>query len=205
MTTFSFPSITPSSTYWELVSNSKTFVSPMSNAVQTTSRRGSHWRVSMTFKDIQGDERSVLQAFLARLNGSEHRVTLPDHSWTRRGTGSDSTLVANGVYTGTSITCSGGPTSEANYAKAGDYIQIANALHMIVPNSDSASDSTYSTTAGVVTFKIAPPLRAATSNGTDVQLVDPKGTFILTSSSSWDTKPPVVSSFEINAMEDVLA
>lgn len=205
MTTYTFPDITPSRSSWELVTNTRTFVSPLTNAVQTASRKGSFWKISMTFNNLSGSDRSVMQAFLTKLNGMEHRFLVYDHSHTRRGTGSDATLVAAANQSGTSLSCTGGPTTQSGYAKAGDYLRLNNELHIIVP-SGNTDDESYSTSSGNVTFTIAPPIRNTTSAGDDVVIAgDVQGIFMLTSAAGWDSSPGVVSSFTIEAVEDVLA
>jgi len=85
MTTYTFPSITPSSNTFELVTNTRTFQSPLTNSVQTASRKGSLWKVSMRFNNLTGDDRAEMQAFLAKLNGQQHRFYVQDHGFVRRG------------------------------------------------------------------------------------------------------------------------
>ena len=87
MTIFSFPSIIPASSSFELVTNTKTFRSPLTNSVQTASRKGSLWKVGMSFNNLHGSQRAEMQAFLTKLNGQEHRFALYDHSYARRGGG----------------------------------------------------------------------------------------------------------------------
>ena len=86
MTTYNFPDIKPSTTTFELVSNTRTFQSPLNNAVQTVARKGAFWKVSLQFDNLVGDNRAEMQAFLTKLNGQQHRFFLQDHSYTRRGT-----------------------------------------------------------------------------------------------------------------------
>ena len=64
------------------------------------------------------------------------------------------------------------------------------------------NDLTTTTTAGI---PLAPPIRKATNNDDVIDYVLPVfGVFMLTSASSWDTKPGLISSFTIEAVEDVL-
>ena len=207
MTIYTFPDITPSTSSWELVTNTKSFSSPLTGAVQTTIRKGSYWRVTMTFNNLSGNDRSIMQAYLAKLNGKLHRMLLHDHSFTRRGTGTDTGLVAAASQTGTSLACTGAPASYNNYAYAGDYIRVNNELHMIVNDSANSEADNYDTNAsGNVTFTISPPIRTTTSAGDPVDLVVPvSGVFMLDSQTSWDTRPGIVSNFTIEAFEDILA
>ena len=97
MSTFVFatdvPNVLPSTSSWELVSNSRMFRSPLTNAIQTAARKGSHWKISLAFNNLSGEDRANLQAFLTKLEGQEHRFSIIDHSFVRRGSGVDTGLV----------------------------------------------------------------------------------------------------------------
>jgi len=201
MTTYAFPSVTPNTSSCELVSNTKTFRSPVSNAVQTVGRKGSLWAVSMQFKNLTGADRAELQGFLAKLNGQEHRFTLHDHSYVRRGTGGGTLRVNGASQTGSTLVCDGATFSVTSYLLTGDYLSFNNELHMIT--SDASSDG-----AGNVTLSIAPPIRKPTINNNLVDIAVPVlGVFMLASKASWDNRPgqSVLSTFAIDAVEDVLA
>ena len=122
MTTFGFPSITPTTNTFELVANTRTFQSPLTNAVQTSSRKGSLWKASLQFSNLKGDDRQEMQAFLVKLNGQQHRFTLHDHSYTRRGAGGGTLSISGGSQSGTSLVCDGATASVNNYLRSGDHI-----------------------------------------------------------------------------------
>ena len=199
MTTFTFPAITPSTNTFELVANTRTFQSPLTNAIQTSSRKGSLWRASLQFNNLSGADRKVMQAFLVKLNGQEHRFTLHDHSHTRRGAGGGTLRVNGGTQSGTSLVCDGATASVANYLRSGDYISFNNELHMVV--ADANSDGS-----GNITLSIAPPIRKTPADDTIVDYTVPvSGVFLLAGPASWQTTPSITSSFTIEADEDVLA
>ena len=199
MTTFTFPAITPSTNTFELVANTRTFQSPLTNAIQTSSRKGSLWRASLQFNNLSGADRKVMQAFLVKLNGQEHRFTLHDHSHTRRGAGGGTLRVNGGTQSGTSLVCDGATASVANYLRSGDYISFNNELHMVV--ADANSDGS-----GNITLSIAPPIRKTPADDTVVDYTVPvSGVFLLAGPASWQTTPSITSSFTIEAVEDVLA
>ena len=199
MTTFAFPSITPTTNTFELVANTRTFQSPLTNAVQTSSRKGSLWRASLQFSNLKGDDRQEMQAFLVKLNGQQHRFTLHDHSYTRRGAGGGDLRVNGGSQSGTSLVCDGATAGVNNYLRAGDYISFNNELHMVV--ADANSDGS-----GNVTLSIAPPIRKTPADDALVGYAEPvSGVFMLAGPASWDTQPGIISSFTIEAVEDVLA
>ena len=199
MTTFTFPSIVPFSNSIELVTNTKTFRSPLTNAVQTSTRKGSLWRASLKFRNLSGAERAEMQAFLAKLNGQEHRFYLQDHSFVRRGTGGGTISVKGAGQTGSTLLVDGASFSVTDYLKAGDYIAFNNELHMVTADCDSDG-------LGEVSIPVAPPIRKPT---VDNDLVDYNvpvlGVFMLASSTSWSTDASLLSNFTIEAVEDVLA
>jgi len=75
MATYNFPSITPTSQTFELVTNTRQFQSPTSGAVQTLSRKGSFWKTRMTFSNLSGSDRAEMQAFIIDLDGATASVT----------------------------------------------------------------------------------------------------------------------------------
>ena len=199
MTTYSFPSITPSSSTFELVTNTRTYRSPLTNAVQTVGRRGSLWRATLQFNNLTGADRAAMQAFVTKLNGQEHRFNLHDHSFTRRGTGGGTLRVNGANQSGASLVCDGATASVTNYLREGDYVSFGNELHLIT--ADTNSDGS-----GNVTLSIAPPIRKSPADDTAIDYTSPvSGVFMLASPASWSNQPGVFSSFTIEAIEDVLA
>ena len=199
MTTYSFPSITPSSSTFELVTNTRTYRSPLTNAVQTVGRRGSLWRATLQFNNLTGADRAAMQAFVTKLNGQEHRFNLHDHSFTRRGTGGGTLRVNGANQSGASLVCDGATASITNYLREGDYVSFGNELHLIT--ADTNSDGS-----GNVTLSIAPPIRKSPADDTAIDYTSPvSGVFMLASPASWSNQPGVFSSFSIEAIEDVLA
>lgn len=213
MTQFLFPNIQPTSSSWELVTNTRVFRSPLTNAIQTASRKGSLWKCTMQYNNVSGVTKATIQSFLARLNGQEHRMLLKDFAYSRRGAGADSTLVAAASQSGTEVSLTGGPSSAQGYMKSGDYIRIGNELHMVVSDWDAGTltetDSYNTDSNGAVTVNIAPPLRnttAASSPFTNADVVPAVyGVFILGNNPSWSNEVGGLSSITIEAMEDVLA
>lgn len=213
MTQFLFPDIKPTSSTWELVTNTRVFRSPLTNAIQTASRKGSLWKCTMQYQNVSGVTKATLQAFLSRLNGQEHRFLLQDFAYSRRGAGADSTLVAAASQSGTEVSLTGGATSAQGYMKSGDYIRIGNELHMVVSDWNSSTltetDSYNTDASGNVTVNVAPALRnttAASSPFTSADVVPPVlGVFILGNNPSWSNEVGGISSITIEAMEDVLA
>jgi hypothetical protein len=199
MTIFSFPSVIPSATAFEIVTNAKTFKSPLTNSIQTAPRKGSLWRVTMTFDNRFGAERAALQAFLAKLNGQEHRFYVHDHAYTRRGVGGGTISVKGAGQSGSTLLVDGASFSIANYLREGDYVAFNNEFHMVTADCNSNG-------LGEVSIPIAPPIRKQTNDNDLVDYAVPVlGVFMLSSSAKWDNRPGINSSFTIEGVEDVLA
>ena len=86
MTTYAFPSITPTEMTMGRLANTRAFTSPFTGAVQTAERGGARLFMRMVFRNLSGADRQDLIAFLMKLNGMEHRFTVRDYSHTQRGT-----------------------------------------------------------------------------------------------------------------------
>jgi len=219
MTVYMFPqTLVPSSTSFELVSNTKAFTSPLTNSVQTITRKGSLWKVSMKFNNLSGDDRIELQAFLTKLKGQEHRFYLHDHAAYKRGIAPtnplDTVTVTGANQTGPVLAATGPSGAVSNYFRAGDQIAFNNELHMITEDVSKKADGTFEfdkpnndlTTTLTAGIPITPNIRKSTVDGGAIDYATPVyGVFMLASSASWDTAPSIISSFTVEAVEDVLA
>ncbi|MEL7475629.1 MAG: hypothetical protein AAGJ55_05290, partial [Cyanobacteria bacterium J06555_12] len=122
MATYTFPDIDPSASDWQLLSNTATYTSPLTGKIQTIDRGGERWACTLNFENLATNEKATLKAFLARLNGQQHRVTLPDHSLVQRGALSGALVVNGASQTGSSINIDGATPSVTNWIRAGDML-----------------------------------------------------------------------------------
>ncbi len=206
MTTYNFATevgVTPTTQTWELVTNTRTFQSPLTNAIQTTTRKGSYWKTTATFNNLQGADRANMQAFLAKLDGQVHRIYFTDYGYNRSGNAPSGDSVTNllvkgGSQTGASVIADGGDLSNTDYFKAGDYVAFNNEYHIVT--ADCSTDGL-----GEITIPIAPPLRKSPDDNDPINFVTPLAVMMVVSTASWDTRPGRVSNFTIEAIEDVLA
>ena len=80
-----------------------------------------------------------------------------------------------------------------------DYISFNNELHMVVVDANSDASTN-------LTLSIAPPIRKTPADNTVVDYTIPVlGVFMLAGPASWNTNTDITSSFNITAVEDVLA
>jgi hypothetical protein len=206
MTTYNFATevgVTPTTQTWELVTNTRIFQSPLTNAIQTQTRKGSYWKTTATFNNLTGADRANMQAFLAKLDGQVHRMYFTDYGYTRSGNAPDSDSVTDlkvkgADQTGASVIADGAELNTADYFKAGDYVAFNNEFHIVT--ADCATSGL-----GEITIPIAPPLRKSPDDNDPINFVTPLAVMIVTSTAAWDTRPGKVSNFKIEAIEDVLA
>lgn len=92
MTDILFPNVVPNSSQMTLVSNTQTFVSPLTGAVQTTDRGGERWRMTLNFTNLTTTERNQLQQFISAMNGQENRAYVPIFEYEQQGNISTSEL-----------------------------------------------------------------------------------------------------------------
>lgn len=208
MTTYNFATevgVTPTTQTWELITNTRTFQSPLTNAIQTQTRKGSYWKTTATFDNLQGADRAKMQAFLAKLDGQVHRIFFTDYGYNRSGnapsgdSGSPTGLLVKGAgQTGSVLIADGADLTNTDYFKAGDYVAFNNEFHIVT--ADCSTDGL-----GEITIPIAPPLRKSPDDDDPINFTVPLAVMIVTSTASWDTRPGRVSNFTIEAIEDVLA
>lgn len=199
MATYNFPNITPTRQSFELVTNTKTFKSPLSGAIQTVSRKGSYWKTTMTFSNLTGAQRSVLQAFISKLDGQTHRMRIRDYGSVRYGNASSGSPVVKGAsQTGSTLLADGASLSTSAYFAAGDYISFNNELHMVTADVDSDGS-------GNLAIPLAPPIRKSPDDNESIEYLAPYGVFMMTNTPSWSTQSLYVSNITIEAIEDVLA
>lgn len=195
MTTYAFPSVTPNEIVWEMISNTSTFVSPLTRSVQTVDRGGEHWQVRLTFRSLTGNAKAELKAFLAKLNGQQHRFTLHDHSQVQRGSFGGTPLVAGAAQTGTSLNIDG-VTNTTDWIRAGDHFAVNGELKMATADTDTA--------AGAGTLNFIPRLRQAPGDNDPITTSSPKGTFMLADASvGWHNRPGDFSNVTVIAVEDI--
>lgn len=186
-----------------MLSNTAAFMSPLSGTTRTLSRGGDRWACSIVFNALSGADRATLQAFLTRLRGQAHRVTLPDHSYYKRGALTSNFLVNGGSQTGVSLVCDGATTGVTNAMRAGDYITVGGFPYMVV--ADANTDGS-----GNITLTINRPLLSSPADNASVNITAPTGTFLLSGNTvGWSNRaggwPRIVSSFSLEFIEDIAA
>jgi len=203
MTTYAFPSVTPNSTMFSMESNTSIFQSALTGAIQTLDRGGEHWRVQIAFHNLKTPNNDVLLAWLAKLNGQQHRFTLHNHAAANRGAFGGTPLVDGASQTGKSINVDGCSDGITNWIRAGDFFAIDNELKICTADANSASSSPGG---GDINIAFAPRLHSAPADDAVITTSDATGVFMLDSASvSWKYKPGGFTDCSFRAVEDIVA
>ena len=199
MTTYAFPSITPNASSIELVSNTATFLSPVSGAIQSIDRGGERWVINLQYRSLTGTEKAEMTAFLARLNGQQHRFTLQNHAENNLGAFGGTPLVAGASQTGLTLNIDGCSLTITDWMKAGDWFSVNGELKMATVDANSDG-------AGLATLTFIPRLRASPANNDPITTSAGTGTFLLsTNGVKWSNMPGGFSDLSITAIEDIAA
>ena len=174
MTTFVYPNIVPSNVSFIPNSNTAVHRAPFNDYVQTEDREGERWIASMAYSLLQGDNRAILLAFMAKLNGMQHRFTMQDFGHAQRGTFGGTPLVNGASQTGQTLNIDGASNNITNWIRSGDRISIANKMYQI-------DDDANSNGSGQVVLTISPRIFTGKSpaDNAAVEITTPKELFIL--------------------------
>lgn len=198
MTTYAFPSVVPTNTEIKLESNTGAFVSPYTGSTQTFDRGGERWLLTLNFESLVTDNRAVMQAFLARLNGQQHRFTIENHANPARGAFGGTPLVSGAAQTGSSIDIDGASTSVTNWIRAGDYFSVDGALKVCTVDADSSGG-------GLVTINFSPRIQVAPADNAPIITSNATGTFMLAENTvTWTNRPGGFMDLSFSAIEDIL-
>ena len=157
--------------------------------------------VSLSFNNLSGANRSIMQGFLAKLDGQRHRFTLHDHAYTGQGILTGTPLVAGASQTGNTIVTDGWTASQTGIVKAGDMISFGDELKMVTADADSDG-----ATPSAATISIVPEIHTSPADNAAITVANPTGVFMLASPVvGWDNRAGVFSNFTIQAIEDILA
>jgi hypothetical protein len=227
MAVYDWPlALRPSGTEFFIEPNTLRTESPLSRATQVLARPGARWVATLTFNQRQQSIAGPLDAFLAKLDGSEHEVRLFD--WRRplprgiataRGSAliteftdgfrfTDTTgfldqpatpqTVSPAAQNADTVATGGWAVSTTGILLAGDYIGLGGRLYMVT--ADANSDSL-----GRATLSIRPRLRVAVPSGVAVVTTRPTARFRLVDNQQGrnSTVPGPWSTYNLSFVESL--
>lgn len=198
MTTYQVP-ISASSSQLEFVTNARSFEDPFTGTIQTAARTGNRWLITLTFNNVQGTRRRIMQSFIMKLRGQENRFFTRDFGYVGAfGTPTGTPLVDGASQTGNSLVTDGWTASTAIFEE-GDEFQVGNFLKMIT--ADVSSNGS-----GQATLTFEPQLHTSPANDDPIDISEPTGQFIMIGNrSGWSDQLGGFSNFVVVGIEDVLA
>lgn len=199
MPTLTWPTLSrklPASFDWQLISNTQSFQSPLSGAVQTVEMPGARWAAQFSFNALDANDAAVWRAWCAQLRGQSGRFTLWNMARpTPRGIATGTPVVSGAGQTGNTLTTSGWTPSTAGILRVGDFIGVGGELKMLV--ADAASNGS-----GIATLTFEPPLRNSPANGSAIVTTRPTAIFKMDEDSARSiTTAPGLDSVSIACTE----
>lgn len=199
MTTYAWPSITPTSSRLEYRSGLQAFPA-LSGALIKERKRNDLWRMVLSLETKRGASRAQLQALALKLLDGDHNITIRDYGYTRRGSGAGTPLINGANQTGARIQTDGWTSNAMGVLLEGDEVQIRNQLCMLLADVNANSS-------GQAELWVRPQVRFAPDDNSALVLTNPTGTFkLLSSNIEFSTgRGYADSDFVFDFIEDVLA
>jgi len=168
--------------------NTVSFKSPLSGTARTESRPGGRWHLSVTVIGLKHDsvadtKLKLIEAYLYKLNGAEHRAVISDPAYVRSGPGGGIPVVKGAGQTGLTLLTDGWTISKT-VLYAGDRIGIADQMIPVV--SDVISDPS-----GNATISLAHPIRTAPADGEAIDIQNPTARYILANKAAFSSAPGI--------------
>lgn len=177
MATLDFPTLSrdgPSElSEWCLQSNTFTHTSIYTKQEDTLEVPGACWSFVAVWRNLGFADRSVFEAWLAKLNGRAGRFYFSHPIYTNpRGTARGTGTTNSAAQFATSITLSG--LTNGTTLLAGDFVEIGTTAILVRLTQDAPVVS-----GGSTTINFAPMARAAIASSTPFTLVSPRAQFRL--------------------------
>lgn len=199
MATYAFPAVTPNEMSVQLQSNTQIFRSPFTNAIQTLDRGGEFIVASLNFRNLTTADKGLLVGWLARMNGQQHRTSLPFHAIDNQGAFGGTPLVNGASQLGKTLIVDGCSNSITDWIKAGDFFSVNG--EMKIATLDASSDGS-----GNITLTFSPRLRTSPADNDAIETTNPTGVFMLSDSTQGASlRPGVFADLSMTLIEDITA
>jgi len=201
MTDYTWPAtVIPANSTLSWMDNTVSFKSPLSGTARTESRPGGRWHLSVTVIGLKHDsvadtKLKLIEAYLYKLNGAEHRAVISDPAYVRSGPGGGIPAVMGAGQTGLTLLTDGWPNS-TTVLYAGDRIGIADQMIPVV--SDVISGPT-----GDASISLAHPIRTAPSDNALLNINNPTARYILANKPSFAAAPGIFKTVLVEFEEDI--
>ena len=190
MSNFTWPSaVIPSTSALTWLDNTAIFKSPLSGTIRTETRPGGRWSLQLTVSNLknltgENDPLHILEAYLFKLNGAQHRATIKDHAYVRSSTGGVAVKVNGADQTGLTLDTDSWPADTEGVLFPGDRITLHTG--QMIPITSRAD-----TTGGEVTLTLAHPIRTSPNDDSIIEINNPTANYILTNKTSLAAAPGI--------------
>lgn len=186
MVDFVWPStlVRPSRVDLVLRSSTGIFESPLNGAIQTVARAGANrWALTFQFMNLTPAKFAEVLAILAQLRGAENRLITRTFDEPNLGVRNGTPVVNIGGQTGNVLNVKNAPLSVTGWLRRGDYFSVGYELKIVT--ADVAT-----TGGGFASIPFEPRLRASPADGASLELVNPRGRFIMAGNQvQWSSRP----------------
>ena len=191
------PTLTPTRCQLTLSAKSVSFTSPYTDAEQTVALGGDTLVMRMEFTALNADRKRVLEGFIARLDGKQHRFTVQDFSHRQGGSLAGTPRVRGAGQRGNRLQTDGWRARKL-VLRQGDHLSIANYLYLVTADVMSAAN-------GLATIPVYPGTpHTAPANNAPIQTSSPAGTWMLTDVGVTVASDPAFANATLLATQDVL-
>lgn len=204
MTTYplTFPAVSVASSTFCLNRATSASTSPFTFSQQVYKHQGSRWQGSVQFRPVRRPEATLIQSFLAELDGQYGTFLYGDPdaiAGGRLGAGGGTPLVVGGSQTGTTLAIDGATASVTRWLKKGDYFSLgtgtASRLYCMTQDADTNSS-------GATTLNFRPALRSSPSDNDPLNITTPRGLFRLENNlAEWSSNENSVYNFGLSFVE----
>ncbi len=158
---------------WGLETNTQTFESPLTRAVQRVKLGGDRWTATYALPRMNKAQAAPWIAFFLQCQGrfNAFHAFDPDRK-TPRGIATGTPLVNGGSQTGSTLTIDGCAANVAGWLLAGDYFGVNGELHQLTSPANTNGS-------GQTTLYFQPPLRTSPADNAALTLVKPTCPMIL--------------------------
>jgi hypothetical protein len=202
MTTYAFPSVTPSEITFGIEHNVASFISPFTGTPYSVGRDGAVLVCDLNYRVLQGADRGTMTGFLTKLNGPQHRFTMQYFAENQQGAFGGTPLVFGADQLGDSLAVDGCSNNITKWIGAGDVFGVNGELKIQSDDADTNGS-------GEITLDFQPPLRQAPADNAAITTANPTGKFMLLAESIvWTNVPGAsgpISSLSFRAIEDPYA
>ena len=170
MSTYPFPDLTANASTFEVVSNTDSFRSPLTGAVQTVDRTGERIRATLTFSNLTQAQRSKIAGFVSQMQGQANRVSLRDHSYTGPSGSLTSTDIIDVPFNATNWSEASGYTARAEVSDISVGIRATRGYEFggVILRPTSSADGISTPTAGYSYAAVMPVGDARYGVGADL-------------------------------------